>query len=292
MKILMTGASGLVGSAFTTAANGKGDTVCRMPRFSLPASAPGGSQTCSLLELRAAEAVVNLAGASVVGGRWTKQRKALLRSSRVETTRTLVEAMARMNPRPKVLISASATGYYGNRGDEMLTEESAAGNDFLASLAQEWEAEARKAEDLGIRVVCMRFGIILAKHGGALPKMMQPLKFGVGGKLGSGRQWISWITLADVIAILRWALENEEVRGAINVVSPNAVRNAELTSELARAMHRPAVLTVPAFALRLAMGEMSDALLGSQRVIPKRLEDLGYRFRNNDLPSALADLLE
>jgi len=236
--------------------------------------------------------VVNLAGASIAGGRWTAERKALLRSSRVDTTRALVTALAKMNARPRVLVSASAIGYYGSRGDELLTEESAAGKDFLASLAQEWEAEAVKAEALGIRVVRARFGIILARNGGALEKMLLPFKLGVGGRIGSGQQWMSWVTLDDVAGILRFALESGTAQGAINVTAPGAVRNAEFTRELARALHRPALFPAPAFALRLVLGEMADALLlSSQRVVPQKLQQLGYRFLHADLAVALAAVL-
>jgi uncharacterized protein (TIGR01777 family) len=239
-----------------------------------------------------ADAVVNLAGASIADGRWTNERKALLRASRIDTTRALVGALAKMNARPSVLVSASAIGYYGDRGSETLTEESKPGSEFLAGLAQEWEAEALKAEALGIRVVLARFGIILARDGGALPKMMLPFKFGAGGKLGSGQQWMSWVTLEDVVGILRFAIENASVRGAINIVSPQPLQNAEFTKALARAMHRPALFPAPAFALRMALGEMADALLlSSQRVLPQALEKLGYRFLQPDLSSALAAIL-
>ena len=201
-------------------------------------------------------------------------------------------ALAKMNERPSVLVSASAVGIYGNRGDELLTEESAIGSDFLATLAKDWEAEAVKAEALGIRVVLARFGIILARHGGALEKMMLPFKFGAGGKIGSGRQWMSWVTLEDTIEILRLALENATVRGPVNVVAPNAAQNFEFTRELAKAMHRPALLPAPAFALRLALGEMADALLlSSQRVAPQKLQQLGYRFLHPDLATALSAVL-
>jgi hypothetical protein len=210
----------------------------------------------------------------------------------VDTTRSLVTALAKMSTRPSVLVSASAIGYYGSRGDELLTEESAAGADFLAGLAQEWEAEAVKAESLGIRVVRARFGIILARHGGALAKMLLPFKLGAGGRVGSGQQWMSWVTLDDVVGILRFALENAAVQGAVNVVAPGAVRNAEFTKELARAVHRPALVPAPASALRLALGEMADALLlASQRVAPQKLQQLGYRFAHADLGSSLAAVL-
>src|SRR5256884_1193832 len=198
------------------------------------------------------DAVVNLAGASIAGGRWTKDRKALLHSSRIDTTRALVKALAKMNARPRVLVSASAIGIYGNRGDEVLTEESKPGTDFLAGLAREWETEALKAEELGIRVVLARFGIILARHGGALAKMLLPFKLGAGGRLGSGKHWMSWITLEDVVGILKSMLENSTVRGPVNVVAPGAVQNAEFTKVLAKALHRPAIFPAPAFAIRLA----------------------------------------
>ena len=199
-----------------------------------------------------------------------------------------------MSTRPRVLLSASAVGYYGRRGDGILTEESGPGNDFLANLTAEWEAEARKAETLGIRVVLLRFGIVLAKQGGALPQMMLPFRFGVGGRLGSGQQWMSWITLADTIQIIQLALKNETVNGALNVVAPQPVTNAELTKSLAKATHRPAIFPAPAIALRLVLGqEMADALLlGSQRAVPQRLDQLGYRFLYSALPDALSAVLQ
>jgi uncharacterized protein len=301
MKILVTGSTGLVGTALVRALAGAGHTVCRLVR---PESAArGGAKdgfdvpwNPSTGELGGAavgaDAVVNLAGASIAGGRWTAERKALLRSSRVDTTRALVTALAKMNARPRALVSASAIGYYGSRGDEPLTEESGAGKDFLASLAQEWEAEAVKAEALRIRVVRARFGIILARHGGALAKMLLPFKLGVGGRIGTGQQWMSWVTLDDVVGILRFALENGTVQSAINVVALGAVRNAEFTRELARALHRPALFPAPGFALRLALGEMADALLlSSQRVVPQKLQQLGYRFLHPDLAVTLAAVL-
>ena len=302
MKILVTGSSGLVGTALVKALGRDGHMVCRLMR---PESAANNevkdgfnvAWNPATGELGGAgvgpDGVVNLAGASIAGGRWTAERKAVLRSSRIDTTRALVEALAKMNVRPSVLVSASAIGIYGNRGDELLTEESKTGMDFLAELARDWEAEALKAEALGIRVVLARFGIILSREGGALAKMLLPFKLGAGGRLGSGQQWMSWVTLEDVIGILRMAIEKATVRGAVNVVAPQPVKNTEFTKVLAKALHRPALLPAPAFALRLALGEMADALLlSSQRVTPKTLEQAGYRFLHPELPAALSAILQ
>jgi uncharacterized protein (TIGR01777 family) len=301
MKILVAGSTGLVGTALVSALARAGHTVCRLAR---PQSVVGSGTKAGFDvawnpetgELGGAgvgaDAVVNLAGASIADGRWTTDRKRLLQTSRIDTTRALVQALAKMNARPSVLVSASAIGFYGDRGDETLTEESKPGGDFLASLTQEWEAEALKAEALGIRVVLARFGIILARAGGALPKMMLPFKFGAGGRIGNGQQWMSWVTIDDVVGILRFEIENTSVRRAINTVAPQPVRNTEFTKQLAAAMHRPALFPAPAFALRLMLGEMADALLlSSQRVVPQRLPQLGFRFQHVDLASALAAVL-
>src|SRR5258707_9864643 len=234
MKILVTGSSGLVGSALGQTLARAGHTVCRLVR---PQSAVGEGATEGFAvawdpatgELGGAgvgaDAVVNLAGVSIADGRWTKQRKELLRASRIDTTRALVNALAKMNARPSVLVSASAIGFYGNRGDETLTEESKPGTGFLSGLSQEWEAEALKAEALGIRVVLARFGIILGREGGALPKMLTPFKFGAAGKLGSGRQWMSWMALDEAVGVLRFAIENAAVRGAVNVATVTGAIN-------------------------------------------------------------------
>jgi uncharacterized protein (TIGR01777 family) len=301
MKILITGSTGLVGAALSQELKGAGHTVCRLVRPETNVAALRGSDGFDVKwdpatgELGGAavgaDAVVNLGGASIADARWTPERKKMLRSSRVETTRALVMALSKMAARPRVLVSASAIGYYGNRGDEILREDSAPGSDFLSEIAKEWEAEASKAEALGIRVVLARIGIVLARDGGALPQMARPFRLGIGGKIGSGQQWMSWISLADVVAILKFCLENGEARGAVNLVSPQPVRNAEFTSAVAKALHRPALFAAPAFALRLAMGEMADALLlSSQRVVPAQLEKVGYSFLEPDLTAALATL--
>jgi uncharacterized protein len=328
MRVVITGSSGLVGSALTDSLVRDGHTVVRLVRTGAKKEdrksggkrrqkqsersgqrSDGGTivnvawnpNTCDLEgepfgadrdKIEGADAAVNLAGASIAGESWSEERKALLRSSRVHITRELVCALEKLEDGPKALISASAIGYYGNRGDEVLTEEGKAGDGFLARLAQEWEAEAVKAEALGMRVARLRFGIILAKHGGALPQMMRPFKLGAGGRIGSGQQWMSWITLADTVAVIRKVLENRAVSGAVNVVAPQPVRNADFARALGRAMHRPAIFPTPAFALKFALGEMAEALLlASQRVAPARLEQLGHRFSQCDLSSALASVL-
>ncbi|HUN60422.1 MAG TPA: TIGR01777 family oxidoreductase, partial [Candidatus Sulfotelmatobacter sp.] len=298
MKILITGSTGLVGRALVRELKGAGHTVCRLVRPGTNKEALRRNEgfdvnwdpTTGELGGAAvgADAVVNLAGASIAGGRWTNERKKLLRSSRVDATHALVGALAKMAARPRVLVSAGAIGIYGDRGEEVLTEDSQPGNDFLSGIAKDWEGEAEKAEALGVRVVRMRLGVVLAKNGGALPVMARPFRFGIGGRIASGRQWMSWVSLEDVVGVTRWALENGAVRGAVNVVSPEPVRNSEFTAALARALHRPALFPAPAFALRLALGEMADALLlASQRVVPARLQKLGYEFQDIALAAAL-----
>jgi uncharacterized protein (TIGR01777 family) len=302
MKILVTGSTGLVGRALVSALAKEGHSVCRLVRPGTNANDDAGGFNVAWNpatgELGGAavgpDAVVHLSGASIAGGRWTEKRKAELKTSRVDVTRALIEAIGKMNAKPAVFVSASAIGYYGNRGDEILSEESTAGDGFLAEIAKEWEAEALKAEAWRTRMVLARFGIILAKQGGALPKMVTPFRMGVGGRLGSGKQWMSWIALEDVVVILKRAISDAAMFGAVNVVSPEPVTNAEFTKELARALHRPAIFPVPPFALRLALGpEMADALLlGSQRVVPKKLEQIGYTFRFSTLSSALSAILQ
>lgn len=297
MRVLMTGASGLVGTALTEAFRAEGATVNRFVRPAAGAAtavAAGdvawNSQTgeMNLPAAEGADAVVNLAGASIGGGRWTPQRKALLRSSRVDLTEKLVAGLGRLKTPPKIFISASAIGYYGDRGEESLTETSASGADFLAALTREWEAAAMKAEVFGARVVIVRFGIILSKKGGALPQMLTPFKLGLGGRIGSGKQWMSWVALDDVVSAMQLAIANAAVHGPVNVVSPNSARNAEFTKVLARVLRRPAIFPAPAFALRLLLGEMADALLlSSQRVVPEKLTAGGFRFQYAELEAAL-----
>ncbi|MGB6483192.1 MAG: TIGR01777 family oxidoreductase [Candidatus Acidiferrales bacterium] len=301
MKIIVSGSSGLVGAALIDSLRPEGHTIARLVRSGSAATADATSKmirwepptgSIDLAAMEGADAVVNLAGASVAGGRWTTGRKEVLRRSRVNATRHLVAGLAQLKEKPRVLVSASAIGYYGSRGNEILTETSAPGNDFLAQLCRDWEAEAAKAEHEGIRTVMLRFGIILAPHGGALQQMLRPFRLGVGGRLGSGRQWMSWITLEDVVALIRYAIEKESPRGPVNAVTANAVTNAEFTSILAGVLHRPALFPAPRFALRLALGEMTDALLASQRVMPEKLNRMGYVFRHPQLKEALASILD
>lgn len=300
MKIIVSGSSGFVGTAFIDSLRPEGHSISRLVRSSsaTPADAtskiirwepPTGS--IDLAAMEGADAVVHLAGASVAGGRWTAARKQELRRSRVDTTQHLVAGLAQLKEKPHVLVSASAIGYYGDRGDEVLTEASTPGSDFLAQLCRDWEAATANAEREGIRAVMLRFGIILAPHGGALQQMLRPFRLGVGGRLGSGRQWMSWITLEDVVALIRYAIEKDSVRGPVNVVAPAPVTNTEFTSVLAAALRRPALFPAPRFALKLALGEMADALLASQRVSPEKLKGSGYKFRHPQLKEAFQSIL-
>jgi uncharacterized protein len=297
VKILISGASGLVGQACVNMLPREGHIVSRLVR---PGAAVGAGDVrwnpaagaIDAAALTGADAVVHLAGASIAGSRWTRGHKTELRTSRVDSTRLLVDAIAQMQAKPRVFLCASAIGYYGNRDDEVLSESSAPGDDFLALLARDWEAEARRAEFAGIRTVVLRFGLILSRDGGALPQMLAPFRFGLGGRFGDGRQWMSWIALADTVEIISAALMDERFSSPVNMVSPNPVRNAEFTRTLAAALHRPAVFAVPAFALRLALGEMAEPLLlASQRVRPERLLALSYEFRFPELPGALRAML-
>jgi len=237
-----------------------------------------------------ADAVVNLAG-EPVAQRWTPEVKVKIRQSRVESTKRLAQALAAQKRRPQVFVCSSAIGIYGLRGDEPLTESSALGNDFLAEVCQEWEAQADAIESLGVRVVKVRTGVVLGKGGGALEKMLPPFKAFVGGKLGSGKQWMSWIHVDDLVGILCHALTNP-MSGVFNGTAPNPVTNAAFTASLGKALGRPAVFPVPAFALKAMYGEMAEILLGGQRVLPRATEAAGYRFQYPDLDTALRDIVE
>lgn len=303
MRILVSGSTGFLGTALVETLEGQGHAIARLlrPGTSLKNAAGGRGQTAVSWDPVAgqfdaaaadgAEALIHLAGASIAEGGWNASRKELLRTSRIAATRHLIGALAKLQRPPRVIVAASAIGYYGNRGDETLTEASAPGSDFLAGLCREWEAETARGTEFGARVVSLRFGIILAAQGGALPRMALPFKLGAGGRLGGGRQWMSWLTLTEVIGIIQFALAHSALTGPVNAVTPNPVRNGEFTGVLAKALHRPALFPAPAFALRLALGEMADALLlVSQRVIPSKLVDSGYAFLQPSLASALAEV--
>ena len=240
----------------------------------------------------AADAVVHLAGENIAGGRWTVERKKKILDSRVDGTRNLAQSIALAAPRPKVLVSASAIGFYGDRGDEVLTESSPNGAGFLAEVARAWESATEAASRAGVRVVLPRIGVVLSGRGGALPKMALPFRFGVGGRVGSGRQWMSWITLDDLVRLLVYAIGTESLRGPVNAVTPQAVTNREFTRTLAHVLHRPALFPAPAFAIRVAMGEMAnELLLASQRVEPKAAMESGFRFQYAQLETALKHVL-
>ena len=301
MKIIVTGSTGLVGRALVRSLLSEGHAVTRLVRGeSQTFSAPGTSAvrwdpqrgTIDAAALEGHDGAVHLAGESVAEGRWTDEKKRRIRDSRVKGTRLLAETLARLESKPKVLVSASATGFYGDRGDEVLVEESTSGEDFLSEVCREWEKAALPASQAGIRVVHPRIGIVLSAEGGALPKMLTPFKLGVGGKVGSGEQYMSWITLDDLIGVIRFAIDNKSVRGPVNAVAPNAVTNAEFTKALGRVLGRPTVLPVPGFALKLAFGEMAGVLLGGQRVEPARLKEAGYKFKHTEIESALRHVLK
>jgi uncharacterized protein len=281
-RVLVTGATGFVGSALRERLHARGDEV---EGVSLR---DGGAP--STAQVDAADAIVNLAG-ETVEGRWTPAKRAAVLASRVEGTRRLVDALAAAAVRPRVLVSASAIGWYGDRGDEVLDEDSPAGNGFLHEVASAWEAEASRAAEHGVRVVIVRFGLILGRDGGAFPRLLRPTKLLAGGPLGSGRQWWAWVHLDDVTGIVLHALDDGAVGGVLNATAPEPRRQRDLARALGAAVHRPAVTPAPAVALRLLLGGFSSELLSSRRVLPKRTEASGYAFAHPQLEGALADLL-
>lgn len=296
MRILICGASGLIGKALTKTLEAKGCELLLAGRK----EPQDERQTKWTIEdgfaeperLEGLDAVIHLAGESVSALRWTDEKKAAIRSSRVDGTRSVVDALAKLKSRPKVLISGSAVGFYGDRDDEILTESSTAGDNFLAQTCREWEAESRRAEDAGIRTVLLRTGIVLSKDGGALATMLLPFKMGVGGVIGDGKQWMSWISLDDEIRAIEFVLEHEEVRGAVNLVSPNPVTNQQFTAALGEVLYRPTFIPLPEFAVSMLLGEMGDELLlSSTRVVPARLEQLGFEWQFPDLKPALEHVL-
>ncbi|MGD0697382.1 MAG: TIGR01777 family oxidoreductase [Terriglobia bacterium] len=298
MHILVTGSSGLVGSALIPALAGEGHRVTRLVRStpraagdSIPWDPAAGILDAPSLE--GFDAVVHLAGESIAGGRWTVERKARIRDSRVNSTRLLSERLAQLTRPPKVLISASAVGYYGDRGDETLTEESPPGSNFLAGVCREWEAATEPALQHGIRVAVLRSGVVLSPAGGALAKMLFPFRMGVGGIVGSGKQYFSWISIDDLVRVIIRALKTDSLRGPVNAVAPHAVTNAEFTKALGQVLGRPTIVPMPAFAARIAFGEMADELLlASARVVPAKLLASGFVFHHAEIGHALTDLLQ
>jgi uncharacterized protein (TIGR01777 family) len=297
MKILISGSHGLVGSALIKSLEPEGHEISRLVRHYPGSEAEvewsPDRYSIQLARIEGFDAVVNLAGESIAEGRWSDSKKQRIRESRVKGTKLLGDALANLTKPPKTFICASAIGYYGNRGDELLTEASEPGDNFLADVCVEWEKATALASEKGIRVVNTRFGVILDVNGGALAKMLPPFRLGAGGKIGSGKQWMSWIALDDVVGALKFALTNERLSGPVNFVAPNPVTNAEFTKTLGKVLSRPTLLPIPAFGVRLVFGEMGDALLlSSQRVEPERLKATGYEFQYSQLQGALQHLLE
>ncbi|HDH12357.1 MAG TPA: TIGR01777 family protein [Nitrospirae bacterium] len=290
MRILITGGTGFIGSALNRDLRSAGHNVIISTRrrtaskgmlsWNPPELIPGDI-------ISNIDAVINLAGESIASGRWTKTRKALIMSSRINTTRALVQSIQDANPKPKVFISASAIGYYGPHEDESVTEAAPPGSDFLAEVCKAWEAEALKAEGLGVRVVTVRIGAVLEADGGALPQMIIPFKLFLGGPIGSGKQWFSWIHRDDMAGIIKHALEDDSITGPLNAVAPNPVTNKEFSKALGKALHRPSCLAVPGFVVKLALGELGDMLLTGQRVLPEKALKSGYKFKYPEVDEAL-----
>jgi uncharacterized protein (TIGR01777 family) len=302
-KVLIAGATGLIGTALAASLARDGIPVValvrdparaasRLPGATLHAwDATKGPPPASVFD--GASAVVNLVGEPIAARRWSEAHKKRVRDSRVGATRALVDALRARDERPRVLIQASGTGFYGDRGDDILTEASPRGAGFLAEICREWEAEAEKAGELGVRVVILRTGVVLSRAGGFLAKILPPFRLGVGGHVGTGKQWLPWIHLDDEIGLIRHALATASVAGPLNAVAPEPVTNAELTTALGRALGRPTVLAAPAFALRLALGgEMAEELvLASQRAMPVRTLETGFKFQHPLLAPALKELV-
>jgi uncharacterized protein (TIGR01777 family) len=292
VRVVVTGASGLIGSALVRSLGADGHEVVRLVRREPRApderrwDPSGGNLDPALMD--AADAVVHLAGAGIGDKRWTDDYKQLILSSRVDGTTTIATAIARCTDPPKVLLSASAVGFYGETGDEAVDESAPNGGGFLADVVRQWEAATAPAEAAGVRVVHARSGVVLGADGGALGKVLPLFKLGLGGRLGSGRQWMSWIAIADHITALRFLLDRTDLSGAVNLTAPEPVRNRDYTKAIGRAVHRPALAIVPATALRAALGGFADeGVLVSQRVIPARLDDAGFQFTYVDIDAAL-----
>jgi uncharacterized protein len=290
MRIAITGSTGLIGSALTPLFVQAGHEVVRLSR---PGDWDPENRNVNLPAFRNIDVLVHLAGENIAGGRWTAARKRRIRESRTSGTRLIAETLSKLDPPPGAFISASAIGYYGDRGDELLQETSAAGTGFLADVCQQWEAATAAATRAGIRVVHLRLGIVLSKRGGALAKMLLPFQLGMGGRIGSGLQYWSWISLEDACGVVEHCIQASGLHGPVNVVSPAAVTNLEFTRSLGRALRRPTIFPLPSFAARLVLGEMADPLLlASARVEPTKLLASRFVFRHRDLEPALRFLLQ
>jgi uncharacterized protein (TIGR01777 family) len=292
MKIAIAGSSGLIGNRLVSELRAAGHRVLRLVRRPTTAAdeiawVPERSEL-SVVVLGDVDAVINLAGENIAEGRWTRQRREQILRSRIDATRTLVAAVGRMEHKPKVFLNASAVGFYGDRGDEELTENSDVGHGFLPEVCLAWETHAEGATRQGVRTVLLRFGTVLSRDGGALAKLLPVFRAGFGGRLGRGQQWMSWIGIDDAVGAIQHALVDERCRGPINLVSPTPVRNVEFTATLTHVLRRPALMAVPAFALRLAFGQVADeALLASTRALPEKLLRTGYTFQHPTLAEAL-----
>jgi uncharacterized protein (TIGR01777 family) len=300
MKVLVTGVTGLIGKALCQRLKNEGHTIVGLSRSPEHAKQLAVDEMYSWdpeagappqVAFQGVEGVVHLAGEPVAEGRWTDEKKRRIRDSRILGTRNLVEGMRAAESKPRVLVCSSAVGIYGDRGDEQLDEHAKLGSGFLEDVCKEWEAEAARAREFGVRVVEMRTGVVLAKESGALAKMLPPFKAGVAGPLGSGRQWFPWIHLDDIVGLYLFALTTPTVNEPFNGTAPEVVTNAEFTKQLAAALHRPAFIPVPAFGLKLLFGEMAVVLLASQRVLPKAALNAGYKFKYATLAAALQDLV-
>jgi uncharacterized protein (TIGR01777 family) len=297
MIVAVTGSTGMVGTELAPALERNGHSVWRIVRGPVPdterdISWDPAAGKLDGAKLNGVDVVVHLAGENIAGHRWSQEFKQRILKSRVDGTRLLCSTLAKLEEKPKTLVSASATGFYGNRGDEVVDESSTGGHGFLAEVCREWEAATQAARDVGIRVVNLRIGPVLSPKGGALAKMLPPFKAGLGGVVGSGKQYFSWIALDDLVSVILFTLSHEELNGPVNAVTPAAVTNYDFTKTLGAALSRPTVLPMPAFAARLAFGEMADEmLLGGVRVRPTRLVDAGFQFQYAELEPALRHLL-
>ena len=297
MKVLMSGSSGLIGSAVRKSLQSAGEEVIRLVR----SDARGADEVrwdpqagyIDQAAIEGMDAIVHLAAESIADGRWTASKKSRIRDTRTHGTQLLCQAVAKTSKKPSVLVSASAVGFYGDRGDEVLTESSSAGSGFLAEVCRDWEAATAPAAEAGIRVVTLRIGVVLSGAGGALAKMLPPFRLGLGGRLGSGRQYMSWVVIDDLVAAIRFALSKEQLSGPVNMVSPNPVTNAEFTRAIGKVISRPTLFPVPAFALHAAFGEMADeVLLSGARALPQKLQAAGFKFDFTTLESGLRHVLK